>query len=264
MTTWILLRGLTRESAHWGGFPQTLSERLPGAEVVALDLPGNGSLHAEPSPVRIEAMTQRCLSRLRALGITPPWHLLAMSLGAMVAVDWAARHPHTLAGCVLVNTSLRPFSPWYRRLRPANYGALLALALLPRSSRMREETILRLTSRHLATSAAVIDDWTQVREARPVSPANALRQLAAAARYRAPNRAPGVPLLALVGRGDTLVNPRCSRDLAQRWAADLVEHPSAGHDLPLDDGPWVADQVGRWLQRLEPQRDSQPPRNRLR
>ncbi len=36
------------------------------------------------------------------------------------------------------------------------------------------------------------------------------------------------------------------------------------HDLPLDDGPWVADQVGRRLQRLGPQRDSQPPRNRLR
>jgi hypothetical protein len=24
-------------------------------------------------------------------------------------------------------------------------------------------------------------------------------------------------------------------------------HPSAGHDLPLDDGPWVAAQVRDWL-----------------
>ena len=52
-----------------------------------------------------------------------------MSLGAMVAVDWAARHPEELAGCVLINTSLRPFSPWYQRLRPANYGALLRPAV---------------------------------------------------------------------------------------------------------------------------------------
>ena len=253
MTTWILLRGLTRESAHWGRFPQTLRERLPGAEVISLDLPGNGQLNAQPSPVHIEAMTQSCLRQLHALGIAPPWHLLAMSLGAMVAVDWAVRHPQSLAGAVLVNTSLRPFSPWYHRLRPANYAALLALTLR-HGSRRREQTILRLTSRHLPTSDAVVDEWTQVREARPVSAANTLRQLAAAARYRAPNQAPGVPLLALAGRCDALVDPRCSRELARRWGTDLVEHPSAGHDLPLDDGPWVADQVGRWLRRLEAQR----------
>jgi hypothetical protein len=26
-----------------------------------------------------------------------------------------------------------------------------------------------------------------------------------------------------------------------------VEHPSAGHDLPLDDGPWLVRELGAWL-----------------
>lgn len=249
MSTWILLRGLARESGHWGDFPALLQSRLPGARIVALDLPGNGRLNQARSPARIEATMESCRQQLQVLAIEPPFHLLAMSLGAMVAVDWAAKHPQELAGCVLINTSLRPFSPWYRRLRPANYGALLGLLFARHAARRREQTILRLTSRHLQADAPVIDRWTALREARPVSPSNAVRQLLAATRYRAPAQAPALPLLALASARDALVDVRCSQQLARQWGIELVEHPTAGHDLPLDDGPWLAEQVGRWAAR---------------
>jgi len=173
--------------------------------------------------------------------------LLAMSLGGMVAVDWARRHPGELAACVLVNTSLRPFSPWYRRLRPANYPALLGFLRPWLSDRQREQTILRITSRHPPAGVDVVGQWVALREARPVSGANALRQLIAATRYRASAQAPAVPLLVLASRCDALVDVRSSHRLARRWQADIVEHPSAGHDLALDDGPWLARAVGAWL-----------------
>jgi len=242
MSTWILLRGLTRESGHWGRFPELLQDRLPGARILALDLPGNGRLNQARSPARIEATMESCRQQLQALAIEPPYHLLAMSLGAMVAVDWALKHPRELAGCVLINTSLRPFSPWYRRLRPTNYGDLLGLLFARRTAREREETILRLTSRHLQPDAAVVDDWAALRQTRPVTPSNALRQLLAATRYRAPMQAPAVPLL-------VLASARGSRRLAQQWGVELIEHPTAGHDLPLDDGPWLAEQVAGWTAR---------------
>jgi pimeloyl-ACP methyl ester carboxylesterase len=246
MMTWVLMRGLTRESGHWGAFAGLLQQRQPEARIVALDLPGNGSFNDLPSPTRIEAVTQWCRDRLCALGLEPPYRLLAMSMGAMVAVDWAARAPQEIDGCVLINTSLRPFSPWYRRLRPANYAALLALALLPGSARRHERTILRLTSRNPA-AAMVLDHWVRVRRARPVSAANALRQLGAAARYRADLTPPAVPLLVLTSRRDRLVDSRCSQELARRWRADIAIHPSAGHDLTLDDAEWAAEQIDRWL-----------------
>ncbi|MDM0021032.1 alpha/beta fold hydrolase [Variovorax saccharolyticus] len=243
METWVLLRGLTRESAHWGRFPEQLRGRLPGARVLAIDIPGNGRLWQVQSPDRIEATTESCRQQLRALGIEPPYRLLAMSLGAMIAVDWADRHPGELDGCVLINTSLRGFSPWYRRLRPASYGTLLSLLLSADPAR-REQQILQLTSSHPpAAMTEAIDAWTAIRKTRPVSGANALRQLLAAMRYRAPARAPAVPLLVLVSRRDALVDARCSLRLAHEWKASLGEHPSAGHDLPLDDGCWVAEQV---------------------
>ena len=245
--TWILLRGLARESGHWGGFAALLQRRHPDARIVALDLPGNGSLNDQPSPGRIEAMTQWCRERLRAQELGPPYRLLALSMGAMVAVDWAVRAPRELGACVLINTSLRPFSPWHRRLRPANYAALFALALTPRPAIAHERTILRLTSRNPAAAADVLGDWSALRRTRPVSATNALRQLLAAARYRAPVSPPAVPLLVLASRRDRLVDWRCSQELARRWRAEIAVHPTAGHDLTLDDPAWVADQIERWL-----------------
>lgn len=246
--TWVLLRGLTREAGHWGALPALLAAQLPpGARVLALDLPGAGTLHALASPASIRATMEHCRAQLRALGIAR-CHLLAMSLGAMVAVEWAHRHPQEIESAVLVNTSLRPFSAWHQRLRPRHYAALLGVLWPWRDAQAREATVLRLTSRHHATGTAapgIVADWVALRERHPVSTANALRQLFAAARYRAPAEAPRVPLQVLVGAGDGLVDPGCSRRLAQAWRLPLAEHPTAGHDLALDDPRWVVAQVAR-------------------
>ena len=247
--TWILLRGLTRESGHWGEFPDRLRERFPANDVITLDLPGNGEWHRLPSPTRIDMMSAWCQVLLRERGVAPPYALFAMSMGAMVAVDWMCLDPEAIAGCVLINTSLRPFSPWYRRLRPANHAELLRLALLSRNDVERERTILRLTSAHPDRHAAVLDEWIRLRRTRPVSRVNALRQLWAAARYQAPVQPPATPMLVLASARDTLVDVRCSQELARRWQTEMPLHPAAGHDLPLDDGAWVVEQVAQWSQR---------------
>ena len=245
---WVLLRGLTREAGHWGPLPAMLRERLPGTRVLTIDLPGAGERHAMRSPTSIHATMEDCRAQLHALGVTR-CHLLAMSLGAMVAVEWAHRHPQDIASAVLVNTSLRPFSAWHQRLRPRHYPALLGVLWPWRGAHAREAVVLRLTSRRSFTAAqrmAVVDDWVALRKRHPVSTANALRQLLAAARYRAPVQAPGVQLKVLVGGSDSLVDPDCSRRLAQAWQLPIAEHPTAGHDLALDAPDWVVTQVEAW------------------
>lgn len=244
--TWVLLRGLTREQGHWGAFTTTLARALPGAQVLALDLPGSGEWHRERSPARVEAMAEHCRAQLQRRGVAPPYRVLALSLGAMVATAWAEHHPTELAAAVLINTSLRPFSPFHQRLRPRNYATLLRVALAPLSARDRERAVLQLTSRGRDHGSAVLDAWVAIRRERPVAAANALRQLWAAARYRAPLAKPAVPLLLLASDGDTLVDMHCSLAVARHWACPIAIHPWAGHDLPLDDGRWVAQQVRDW------------------
>lgn len=244
-TRWVLLRGLTREAGHWGDFPAQLQTALPGSRVHCVDLPGNGRLHRLPSPRTVAEMGASVRAQLQAAGLPPPYHLLAMSMGAMVAVDWAARHPAELGAAVLINTSLRPFNPGWQRLRPSALPVLLALALPGRSELAREAQVLRLTAR-LARPQPLLDTWADLRQRQPVSAANALRQLVAAARFRAGAKAPAVPMLVLCSRADALVHPACSHTLAQRWGMPLREHPQAGHDLPLDDAAWVIARVREW------------------
>jgi pimeloyl-ACP methyl ester carboxylesterase len=78
----------------------------------------------------------------------------------------------------------------------------------------------------------LLRQWTDWRRAHPVSRANALRQLLAAMRYRAPRRVPPVPLLLLSGAADGLVHPACSAAVARAWRLPMAVHPDAGHDLP--------------------------------
>ena len=247
MTTWVLLRGLTRESRHWGHFPSVFRERFPAARVLALDLPGCGRRCSLRSPTRIADLVDCLRADVRSEGVEERVHVLGLSLGAMVAADWASRYPAEVAGCVLVNTSARPFSSFNERLRPANYVAMLRLALFPGEARSREAAILRLTSAVGDPTGEVLEAWTTYRRESPISRANALRQLLAAFRYRAYWQKPVPPLLVLASAGDQLVDPRCSERLAHHWSAPLAIHSSAGHDLPLDDGPWVADRIAAWL-----------------
>ena len=63
----------------------------------------------------------------------------------------------------------------------------------------------------------------------------------------AADSAAGAALLVLASAADALVDPRCSQRVAQAWGCVLRTHPSAGHDLPLDDGEWVVREVSAWL-----------------
>ncbi|MRW93303.1 alpha/beta fold hydrolase [Duganella sp. FT80W] len=248
MSSWILLRGLIREQRHWGRFPGELAQALPGAVIVTPDLPGNGQLHAQRSPTTVVAMVEYCRAELRARGVPAPYSLLALSLGGMVAVEWASRYPQEIARCVLVNTSMRPYSRFHQRLRWQNYSAILK-QLWQGGVENQERLILRLTSRagDQAQREGVLTRWLTFQREYPVTRANALRQLWAAARFRAPATRPTMPLLVLSSAGDQLVDPRCSASLASAWQAAHMVHPGAGHDLPLDAGDWVAQAVAQWL-----------------
>ena len=247
MDTWIFLRGLTRESRHWGSFPEQFANDILDTRVFTPDLPGNGRLNTQKSPLHAEEMAENIRAQLIEQGIRPPYHVLAISLGAMVAVAWATRYPEEIRSGVLINTSLRPFSPFYRRLKPANYLRLLKLVLLGACDRDWERTIFELTSHKDIYSEDLLDHWVAYRREYPVSSNNVFRQIVAAARYRAPLVKPPFPILILTSKEDVLVDTSCSQQLAMQWNTDFAEHYSAGHDLPLDDSTWVVKQIKRWL-----------------
>jgi pimeloyl-ACP methyl ester carboxylesterase len=244
MTNWILLRGLSRESGHWGEFLPRFQNAFANCRVVPLDFPGNGALHLRQSPTTVQAMVACCRGRLAELGVPPPYRVVALSMGGMVSVAWAHAYPQEVSHQVLINTSLRPINPFYQRLRPSNYPRLLRLLLNSAGAQQWEQTIWCMTSR--MSPPETVDAWISLRMQHPVQPLNALRQLWAASRFTAPLTPPPATALLLASRHDALVNVACSRSIARQWNWPLAEHPQAGHDLPLDDGSWVIDQMLTW------------------
>lgn len=248
--TWVLLRGMSRSSGHWGVFPEhllrELRELLPSVRLVALDLPGMGSLRRQASPTQVSAIVDACRVELQRQGVRGPMSLVGMSLGAAVLTDWANRYPAEIESGVLINPSMRPFSELFRKPRPLNYFGLMLLSLSRFSARMREERVLSLTTR-LTPPQTVIDRWVELQRQHPLGVRNTVRQLLASMRYRASRTRPGAPMLLLCSKGDRLVDWRCSQAISRAWGAPLRLHTKAGHDLPLDDPQWVAKAVGEWL-----------------
>ena len=248
---WVFLRGLVRESAHWDDFPRDFSRTIRGARVYPMDLPGNGMHWRLQSFLTISDTAEyvrREFFALRGPEHTRPLYLFSISLGSMVAIEWMHLHPGEVAGAVLVNTSSRTCSPFFRRLSWRVWPHLLYI-FTARDPFARERSILKLTARSSADNAALLHARVRTSQKHPVRRRNALRQLCAAARYRPPPKQPPVPMLLLNSLGDRLVDPACSDALARVWGAALHIHPAAGHDLPLDDPGWTLDTVAAWLRR---------------
>ncbi len=247
MSNWVILRGLMRDARHWEGFAEQLSRSQNQASVLALDFPGNGSRYQQASLSQVSAMADFCEQQTQQAGFSSPVNVLAVSLGAMCALDWAYRYPGRIQRLVAINTSVAGISPFYQRLRSRNLKRLLALLGAPAGYR-QEQIILNLTSNlYYQQHPELAKRWADYAASAPVSRLNILRQLRAAASFQAPAQPPAAELLILRSLADQLVDPACSAALAQHWHCPIATHGSAGHDLTLDDADWVLQQIkARW------------------
>ena len=255
-----LVRGLARESAHWGEFPGLLNEAFPGSSVRCLEIYGSGKFWRKSTPWTMGGIARGLRSQFldftnqdEADGASaterPRNIVVSMSLGAMATLDWVSGHPGEVDGVVLMNTSVGGLSPFLKRLQPASFKSLVKVAA-QKNSQQREAVVLDLVSNNGTARAQAMPAWTEIRDARPVSVSNSLRQIIAAASYFPGSRIGRKslpPTLILKSEGDRMVDPSCSDALAGALECDLRAHPHAGHDLTLDDADWVVEQLREWI-----------------
>jgi len=250
---WLLLRGWGREQRHWYDFPDRLQRAVPSAKIVLLDLAGTGTERGRLPRPSVPWLARDVAERLQRLPFVRPvepkparerdWSVIGLSLGGMVALQLCWLLPHRFAHAVIVNASGRISAPSARleprALRPLG-KVLLAADALEREARLLELTSeLPLAERRRCAERAVL-----VGSAGRVRVPALLGQLGAAARFVPPPPGSISTALCFLGsRRDRLVSSRCSRDLALRYGAPYLEHPWAGHDLPLDDPAWVCQQM---------------------
>lgn len=243
---WLLLRGLARHQKHWAGFDATFAEAL-GVEVHHLDLPGFGTEHRRAPPLSVvdtmEDVRTRWLDLKREH--EGAWGLMSISLGGMVAMAWSASHPDDFAGQVIINSSAKNLGTPFERMGIGAFGNVVK-AMLVRDPVRREALILAATSTRTAEHAAMAEASAALDAFAPMSVRHALRQLAAATRFDAPD-AMHTPTLLLAAKADALANAVCSHRLASRTGAPVYVNPISGHDLPRDDPGWIVERVRSWL-----------------
>jgi pimeloyl-ACP methyl ester carboxylesterase len=239
----LLIRGLTREQRHWGAFRPLLAQQLANP-LCSYDFAGCGALYRQRSAASIAGLCQSVRAQwLAERGQQQHVHLVALSLGGMLALYWALHWPDEVASLSLINSSAKPLSAFYQRLQWRQYPALLKLIM--QTPAQREQQILALSSAS-PIPPQLLQQWQRWQQQRPVSSGNRFRQLWAASRFYVTAK-PQCRVLVLSSRGDKLVAPQCSAALAQFCCAEHLQHHWAGHDIALDDPHWLSAQLVRFI-----------------
>ncbi|MCB9246670.1 MAG: alpha/beta hydrolase [Flavobacteriales bacterium] len=245
-----LLRGLTRESGHWGtAFEENLRNRFSGAKISYLDLPGSGIYHQEKAPVSVQEMMEFMRERMPDgdSGRVYKRVLVATSLGGMVATEWVKGHPEDFDMVCLIAPSLRGVCSLDERVKPGIRREMFKVILTDNVER-KESIILRINSNDSDRFEANLRDWVSIQKERPMSTANTLKQTIAGMRYALNGDLPAdVPLLILASKADRLLSTECVEKVHDRLGGALYWHESAGHGLPIDDPQWISDQLENWI-----------------
>jgi pimeloyl-ACP methyl ester carboxylesterase len=235
--SWLFLRGLTRGAGHWGDFPQILQKELKLSDVFFVDLPGNGEEFKEQSPWAISDYVSFVRERALKKKKSAKLNVVAISMGAMITVEWMKLFPSEINQAFLINTSASNLSLPHQRFQIRNFVQNLFAAGLS-----REAKILNLSSNNRSRSQEFLPALSAYSKDHPVTFRNAFSQIFAAATYSFPLTPPGSIVL-LASEKDRLVSVECSRAIAEIWKTPLETNQSAGHDLPLDDPQWLVEKI---------------------
>lgn len=198
--------------------------------------------HIDDEVDRLAAWAQRLVSG--------PAVWLGHSLGGIVALHLARRHPGTVAGLVLLGANARAG----RDSSEARRAAQWALA--------QQQGLHALAHSKLAPGYGLAEDdaarASLVAQAEAVGLLRFANQLAYAAQrpgLLAPRRSLAVPVLALSGEHDTLCPPAQSSEIVALVAPPhpAAHHclPGAGHLFPMQQPAWAASHLHTFIANLK-------------
>ncbi len=230
----VLVRGLARSHRYFEPIVPYLARYF---RVILFDNRGSGRSDRPAGPYSSDQMADDVVAVMDAAGARSAW-ILGMSLGGMIALDTARRHPRRVSGLVLGSCTAR--GRGYPTRVPLWPKLLLAIsALLPRSMGRRVQAFVTL-------SDAFMDRWDLLAAEDAPRIRDLLAHLGA---IRSHDSVPYLaqitaPTLVMAGRDDRLVPPDNSRYLASEMPnAELEIVADCGHNIETEQLGWMARRV---------------------
>ncbi|MBD2328951.1 alpha/beta fold hydrolase [Alkalinema sp. FACHB-956] len=259
----LLLHGFGASIGHWRHNVPLLSQHHP---VYALDLLGFGASEKAIAAYGTALWVEQVYAFWQEF-IRRPIVLVGNSLGSVVCVGLAAKHPDMVAGLALINLpdfSAVEMPAWMQKIvQPLGNWMkgffTLPPIFVPFFHWVRQPTRIRSWVKGAYPDTNNIDDELVEILSHPPNEVGAARTLAAmvkgqrqlppeyTARYALPQIS--IPILLVWGLQDTMVPPSLARKFVEfNPAVKLVEIPQAGH-CPHDECPDVFNPILLdWLQ----------------
>lgn len=210
----VLLHALGTDRRIWLYQVPAFCGRVP---TLLVDLRGHGHSSAPAGDWSVADMALDVVRLLRHLGIEKA-HLVGLSMGGMVAQQFALDYPYATASLVLADTiSAAPLDAEASAFTTAGSMREIAEARITQAFSDAVNPVMR---GHLIENMALMDKDAYVRAARAIAAFDVTARLGEIER----------PTLAVVGEADRTVPLAVMEDLAARIrGARLVRLPGAGH-----------------------------------
>jgi pimeloyl-ACP methyl ester carboxylesterase len=243
-----LIRGLTRESGHWGDFVDMLQSNIPKSKIHLIDMPGAGKNINESASIKISKMVdfmrKEVVTEIKSNSNNI---VCATSLGGMLACDWALRYKNDFQGLIIIGSSFKRICTTKERVQKSVRWKMLKI-LLSNSIEKRERLIIEVNSNKPEIYESLAREWSEIQRLRKMSKKSILKHTIAGFLYGPKKMKPEIPLLIIGSKSDRLVCPNCIKKIHDTFGGTLIWHPTSGHGIPIDEPKWLSDQISNWCQ----------------
>ena len=249
--TLVLVNGLADAKESWEAQIPAFAERY---RVVSYDNRGVGESPTPPGPYSSAQMADDLAGLVDALGLER-FHLLGVSMGGMIAQEYAIAHADRLLSASFCCTysypgpfCLRMFSCWRDLVPTLGVGFT-----------QREVILWAFTTDFFEQHEDVVVEIEGLMAANPQPVEGYLAQLASIEEHDTRGRLGAVtcPVMTLVGREDILIYPKLSRRLHEELPNSKWVEVPGGHACLWEDpdafNAAVLDYLARWAEQLREQ-----------
>jgi len=224
----VLIMGLGGDITRWFRILPVLSQKY---KVIAFDNRGAGRSDKPDIPYTMEMMADDVAGLLDAIGIEAA-HIFGISLGGMIALNFALLHPQRIISLILGCT--RCGGP-HSIMDDAGARSVLdpmRLQTMTVEERAREMLPFLWSQEFIDNNPELVEEHLALSKKYPIDPTGYTRQLEAANTHDTYDRLPEIkmPTLVIAGDADRLIPVENSRIIASRIpGAELVILEKMGH-----------------------------------
>ena len=227
----VLIHGAQGDQSMFAGIAPAFANQF---RVLTFDQRGSGLSEKPDMEFSMALLADDTAALMEHVGFASA-HIIGVSMGGMIAQEFALRHPHKVRSLVLGCTT--PGGP--KAVRIGGEALTTAYSTEPLSPEERGRALAEaaFTTGYIAQHPEIIPAMIEARRQRPLDPVALSHRMKAAYAHDAYDRLPHIacPTLVITGKDDVLISWEYSRILAERIpGAKLVLLEPAGHVFWLE------------------------------